>query len=113
MVASWMPSSPEEWTATPSWKVSHTPAALMQGRMPPQKVVSSRITSTAGIEHVGGQLLEIDHDRVGGDRDAHGRADPAHAVQAPDRVLVVVVAQVLDRLAEADRLLQRSAAFGS
>lgn len=43
-----MPSSPDECTATPSWKVSQTPAALMHGRMPPQNVVSSRITSTAG-----------------------------------------------------------------
>src|ERR1039458_9088443 len=43
-----MPSSPEEWTATPSWKVSQTAAAFTQARMPPQKVVSSRITSTAG-----------------------------------------------------------------
>ena len=47
MVASWMPSSPEECTATPSWNVSQTPAALTQGRMPPQNVVSSRMTSTA------------------------------------------------------------------
>ena len=44
-----MPSSPEECTAMPSWNVSQTPAALMQGRMPPQNVVSSRITSTAGF----------------------------------------------------------------
>ena len=28
-----MPSSPEEWTATPSWKVSQTAAARMQGRI--------------------------------------------------------------------------------
>src|ERR1035438_5274881 len=42
-----MPSSPEECTATPSWKVSQTAAAFTQARMPPQNVVSSRITSTA------------------------------------------------------------------
>ena len=48
IVASWMPSSPELWTATPRPIVSQTPAALMQGRMPPQNVVSSRMTSTAG-----------------------------------------------------------------
>ena len=47
MVASWIPSSPDECTATPSWNVSHTAAAFTQGRMPPQNVVSSRITSTA------------------------------------------------------------------
>ena len=47
MEANWMPSSPEECTATPSWKVSQIEAALTQGRMPPQKVVSSRMTSTA------------------------------------------------------------------
>ena len=46
IVASWMPSSPELCTATPSPIVSQTPAALMHGRMPPQNVVSSRITST-------------------------------------------------------------------
>ena len=47
IVASWMPSSPEECTATPSWNVSQIPAAFTQGRIPPQNVVSSRITSTA------------------------------------------------------------------
>ena len=49
MVASWMPSSPELCTATCMPSVSQTPAALMQGRMPPQNVVSSRITSTARV----------------------------------------------------------------
>ena len=44
-----MPSSPELWTATPKPIVSQTPAALMHGLMPPQNVVSSRITSTARI----------------------------------------------------------------
>ena len=46
IVASWMPSSPELCTATPRPIVSQTPAALMHGRMPPQNVVSSRMTST-------------------------------------------------------------------
>src|SRR5215212_561825 len=43
------PQFPDECTAAPSWKVSHTPAALTQGRIPPQKVVSSRMTSAAGF----------------------------------------------------------------
>ena len=46
MVASWMPSSPDEWTDTPSWKVSQIPAALTHARMPPQNVVSRSTTST-------------------------------------------------------------------
>src|SRR5215207_7161980 len=43
------PQFPDECTAAPSWKVSHTPAALTHGRIPPQKVVSSRMTSAAGF----------------------------------------------------------------
>ena len=79
IVASWIPSSPDECTATPSWNVSQTPAALTHWRMPPQKVVSSRMTSTARVEDVGGELLEADDDGVRRGRDAHHLAHAAHA----------------------------------
>src|SRR5260370_14727043 len=36
-----MPSSPDECTATPSWKVSQTAAAFTHARIPPQNVVKA------------------------------------------------------------------------
>ena len=68
MVASWMPSSPEECTETPTWNVSHTRRPSRTARIPPQNVVSSRITSALRRQNVGRELLEVDHDRVGGER---------------------------------------------
>ncbi len=48
-----------------------------------------------GIENIGGQLLEVDHHRVGGQRNADHLAHAAHAVQAVDGVFQIVVAQCL------------------
>ena len=53
------------------------------------------------------QLLEIDHDRIGRRRDPNELADAAHAFKAPGRILEIVVVQILDRLADADRLFDR------
>ena len=77
-----MPSSPDECTATPSWNVSQTAAAFTHWRMPPQNVVSSRMTSTAVFEHVRGELLEADDDRVRRERHADLLARAPHPVQA-------------------------------
>src|ERR1035441_1821526 len=57
-----------------------------------------------GIEDIGGELLEVDHHGVGGERYAHHFAGAAHTVEAVDRILQVIVAQALDGLAEADGL---------
>jgi hypothetical protein len=81
--------------------------------MPPQKVVSSRITSTAGSRDVGGELLEVDHHGVGREGNVHHPAKTAHPVQAPGRVLVVVVVEVT--IARPKRMPSSTlkAAFGS
>ena len=65
-----------------------------------------------GVEHVGGELLEIYDDGIGGEGDASHFAGAAHAVQAEHRVLQIVVAQTLDGLAEADGLLGGPDAVG-
>src|ERR1035438_3619197 len=57
-----------------------------------------------GREDIGGELLEIDHHGVGGERYAHLFAGAAHAVEAVDGILQIIVAQVLDGPAEADGL---------
>ena len=102
-----MPSSPDECTATPSWNVSQTPAALTHGAdaAPERRVEQDHVDR--GIEHVRGELLEVHDDGVGRERHAHLLAHAAHAVQAVHRILEVVVAQILDRLPEADGLLGR------
>ena len=102
-----MPSSPDEWTATPSWNVSHTPAAFTHGRMPPQKVVSSRITSTAVFSTLAASCSKLTTTVLVAERHAHLLAHAAHAVQAEDGVFEIVVVEILDRLAEPDRLLGR------
>ena len=112
IVASWMPSSPELWTATPRPIVSQTPAALMHGRMPPQNVVSSRITSTAPRLDVGRELLEVDDDGVGRDRQRHELLQPLQLRHAPDRILEIVVAEVEDAAAELDRVRERQRGIG-
>src|ERR1022692_4251422 len=57
-----------------------------------------------GREDIGGELLEVDHHGIGGERYAHHFAGAAHTVEAVDRIFQVVVAQALDGLAEADGL---------
>ena len=59
------------------------------------------------IQHVGRELLEVDDDGVGRERDAELLARAPHARQAEDGIFEVVVVQILDRAAEADRLLGR------
>ncbi len=87
------------------------PAALMQGRIPPQRGVEQDDVH-GGVEHVGGQLLEPDDHRVGGERHPDPLAGPAHAVQAVDRIFEVVVVQVLDLPREPDGLLRGPDAVG-
>src|SRR5581483_10117221 len=59
----------------------------------------------SGVQHVGGKLFEVDYDGVGRQGNAYHFARPAHAVQSKDRILEVVVTDILDRLPEADGLL--------
>ena len=56
------------------------------------------------IAHVRRQLLEVNHHRVGGEPDWHSCAHLPHTVQSPCRILVIVVGEVSDCLAEPDRL---------
>ena len=112
IVASWMPSSPEECTATPSWNVSQTPAARMHGRMPPQKVVSSRITSAAVESALAASCSKLTTIGIGRQRHAHLLPNPAHPRHAVDGVFQVVIADALDLLAEPDGRLGRPDAVG-
>ena len=105
MVASWMPNSPEECTATPSWNVSQTAAALTQARMPPQKVVSSRITSTAVSSTLAASCSKLTTTVLVASGTRTNSAGAAHAGQAVDGVFQIVVTQAFDALAEADGLL--------
>ena len=82
----------------------------MHGRMPPQNVVSSRTTSTRAVLNVGGELLEVDDDGVGRDRQRHEFLQPLQLRHAPDRVLEIVVADVEDAAAEVDRVGERQRA---
>src|SRR5215203_7121422 len=112
MVASCIPSSPDECTATPSWKVSHTPAALTQGRIPPQKVVSSRMTSAAGfstlVANCSKSITTVLVER-GIFTFSRRRRIP---LSPPGRVLVVVVFQILYGQAEANALLDAEGGVG-
>ena len=58
-----------------------------------------------GLQEVGGQLLEVDHHRVGRQRYPDLGAVAAQAVQAERGVFVVVVAQPFDAAAEFDSTL--------
>src|ERR1039457_6120445 len=57
-----------------------------------------------GIEDIGGELFEVDHHGIGGQRHAHLFAGAAHAGEAVDRIFQVIVAQALNGLAETDGL---------
>src|SRR3954463_6237529 len=48
------------------------------------------------IEYIGGELLEVNDNSICGERHAHLFACAAHAVEAIDRVLKIVVVDVLD-----------------
>src|SRR5262244_966681 len=74
--------------------------------MPPQKVVSSRITSTA-VSSACRELLEVDDDRVGGQRHAYFLAHAPHPGHSEDGVFQVVIANLFELLAEPDRGLRR------
>ena len=65
-----------------------------------------------GVKHVGGELLEIDHDSIGRERYANHFASAAHAVQAVYGILQVIVTQALNCLAETNRLLRGPDAVG-
>src|SRR3990170_7368459 len=64
------------------------------------------------IQDVRSQLLEIDDDRVGGERHAHLLARVPHAGEAEDRVFEVIVVEVFYRTPEPDRLLGRPDGVG-
>jgi len=81
-VASWIPSSPEECTATPSWNVSQTPAALTQGADAAQKVVSSRMTSTARFRTFAASCSKFTTTVLVASREPQLLARVAHAGQA-------------------------------
>src|SRR5512133_1168650 len=58
-----------------------------------------------GLQHVRGQLLEVHNDSVRRQRHAQLLSRATHPVHAEHRILEVVVLQILDVLAEPDRLL--------
>src|ERR1700683_3137212 len=53
----------------------------------------------------GGELLEVDHYRIGRGRNVDEAAKPPHSLQAVGRILEIVVVEVLDRLADTDAFL--------
>ncbi len=63
------------------------------------------MTSTAVLQHVRRELLEVHDDGVRRERHAHLLARATHAVQSEDGILEIVVVQILDLLPEPDRLL--------
>src|SRR5271166_3091545 len=65
-----------------------------------------------GIQIVGGELFKIDDHGISRQRDSDHLARAAHAVEAEHRVLEVVVAEVLNRLSEANRLFFRPDRIG-
>ena len=70
------------------------------------------MTSTAPRLDVGGELLEVDDDGVGRDRQRHEFLQPLQLRHPPDRVLEVVVANVEDAAAEGDRVRERQRGIG-
>ena len=59
------------------------------------------------VQHVGGELLEIDDDGVRGERQAQLLAGMPHTGEAEDRILEVVVVEILNCASEPDGLLRR------
>ena len=59
------------------------------------------------LQHVRGELFEVDDHGVGGERDAQPLARVTHAGEAEHRVLEVVVVEIFDRAAETDGLFGR------
>src|SRR3954471_23325994 len=59
------------------------------------------------IENVGRELLEVDDDGVGGERDAEPFARVSHPRETEHWILQIVVIQVFDGAPEPDRLLGR------
>ncbi len=80
------------------------------GRMPPQNVVSSSITSTAVSRMLAASCSKFTTTVLVASGIAHHLPRPAHAVQAEDRILEIIVAHALDGLAETDGLLGRPCA---
>ncbi len=105
-----MPSSPELWTATPIPIVSQTPAALMQGRMPPQNVVSSSTTSTARISTFAASCAKSTTTVFVAVGYRHELLEARELRHSPDGVFVVVVREVLDAATEIDRVGKRERA---
>src|SRR5215510_4838603 len=60
-----------------------------------------------GIERVGRELLEINDDRVGGQRHADLFAHAAHSGHTENGIFQIIVADVFDLLAEPDRGFRR------
>src|SRR5215204_1554019 len=72
---------------------------------PESRVEQDHITRS--IENIGGELFEIYDDGVRRERHPHFLTRSPHAVQAEHGILEIVVVDVLDLLAEPDRLLSR------
>src|SRR5665213_518156 len=66
----------------------------------------------SAIQYIGGELLEIHHHRIRRKRNANHVASSAHAVHAVNGVFQIVVAQILNALAEANGLFGGEHAVG-
>ena len=98
IVASWIPSSPDECTAMPSWNVSHTAAAFRHARIPaPERRVEQNDVHRP-VQHICGELLEIHDDRAR--REGECAASRARFACLRDRILEfleIVVVRILPR----------------
>ena len=65
-----------------------------------------------GSQRIGGKLFEVHYHGIGGQRHAHHLAGAAHAVQAEDGILQVIVAETFNRLSETNGLLGGPGAVG-
>ncbi len=107
-----MPSSPDECTATPSWKVSQTPAAFTHGADTAPEGRVQQYHVDPAVQHVRGQLLEIHDNRVGGERNAQLLTGVPHAGEPEDGILEIVVVEILDGPSESDGLFGRPDGIG-